>query len=368
MKLTIDKNQLLETLQKVQSIVGQRTTLPILSNVMLEALNGKLTLTTTDMEVSLQTSIEADIAKEGTTTLPARRFFSICRDLPSHQVELFLEEGENNSEIVTITSGSFKGKLGGLSKNDFPPMPVFEENCSYMLGQGILKETLQKTSYASSTDESRAILNGSLMSFKDGKLITVCTDGRRLALVEQDIDMPEEAEIDVVVPTKTVNELIKSLDLEGDVKIRMSTTQISFEFGNILIISKLIDGTYPNYRQVIPSQCEERIGVERELLQSAVRRVSLMLDDQASAVRLDISENRIELVTSTPEVGTATESIPVKYNGKEISIAFNPSYLIAPLKHLESDEVFIELSDETSPGVIKSNIPFLYVIMPIRVN
>lgn len=247
-------------------------------------------------------------------------------------------------------------------------MPVFEESFSYTLGQGILKDTLQKTSYAASSDESRAILNGSLMSFRDGKLITVCTDGRRLALVEQDIEMPEEAQMDVVVPTKTVNELIKSLVIEEDIEIRMSSTQISFEFGNILIISKLIDGTYPNYRQVIPSQCEERISVERELLQSAVRRVSLMLDDQAAAVRLDISENRIELTTSTPEIGTATESIPVKYSGKSISIAFNPTYLVAPLKHLESDEVFIELSDETSPGVIKSNIPFLYVIMPIRVN
>ncbi|MFL2832198.1 MAG: DNA polymerase III subunit beta [Coraliomargaritaceae bacterium] len=367
MKLTIDKNQLLETLQKVQSIVGQRTTLPILSNVMLEAHKGKLICTTTDMEVSLRTSIEADIEEEGSTTLPARRFFSICRDLPSHQVELSLESGKDGSEVVTIISGSFKGELGGLSKNDFPPMPVFEESFSYTLGQGILKDTLQKTSYAASSDESRAILNGSLMSFRDGKLITVCTDGRRLALVEQDIEMPEEAQIDVVVPTKTVNELIKSLG-EEDVEIRMSSTQISFEFGNILIISKLIDGTYPNYKQVIPSQCEERISVERELLQSAVRRVSLMLDDQAAAVRLDISENRIELTTSTPEIGTATESIPVKYSGKTISIAFNPTYLVAPLKHLESDEVFIELSDETSPGVIKSNIPFLYVIMPIRVN
>ncbi|HBO87377.1 MAG TPA: DNA polymerase III subunit beta [Verrucomicrobia bacterium] len=368
MKLTIDKNQLLETLQKVQSIVGQRTTLPILSNVMLEAHKGKLICTTTDMEVSLRTSIEADIEEEGSTTLPARRFFSICRDLPSHQVELSLESGKDSSEVVTIISGSFKGELGGLSKNDFPPMPVFEESFSYTLGQGILKDTLQKTSYAASSDESRAILNGSLMSFRDGKLITVCTDGRRLALVEQDIEMPEEAQIDVVVPTKTVNELIKSLGVEEDVEIRMSSTQISFEFGNILIISKLIDGTYPNYKQVIPSQCEERISVERELLQSAVRRVSLMLDDQAAAVRLDISENRIELTTSTPEIGTATESIPVKYSGKTISIAFNPTYLVAPLKHLESDEVFIELSDETSPGVIKSNIPFLYVIMPIRVN
>ena len=367
MKLKIEKDQLLETLQKVQSIVGQRTTLPILSNVLLEAKKDKLIFTTTDMEVTLCTSIDADIQKEGETTLPARRFFSICRDLPGHQVELTLDN-ENDGEVVTIISGSFKGKLSGLSKDDFPPIPQFQESFSYTIDQSVLKELLQKTFYAASTDESRPILNGLLMSFKDDKLTVVATDGRRLALIEQDIDIPEAGELDVVIPIKTSSELIKSLKIEGETKIKMSSTQIAFEFDNILIISKLIDGTYPNYKQVIPSQCEERVSIDREILQSAVRRVSLMLDDQSSAVQMDILENKIELSTSTPEIGNANEIIPVKYSGKEITISFNPSFLIAPLKHLESDEIFIELSDGASPGVIKSNIPFLYVLMPIRMN
>ena len=364
MKFSIEKDQILEALQKVQSIVGQRTTLPILSNVLLEAGNGKLTLTTTDMEVSVRTSIEADIDEDGATTLPARRFFSICRDLPSHQVDI----GVSNDDVATILSGSYNCKLEGLSKNDFPPMPTFEESFSYTLKQGVFKDILQKTSYAASTDESRAILNGSLMAFRDNKLITVCTDGRRLALVEQELDIPEEAEVDIVVPTKTVTELIKTLDDDGDMSIKTSATQVAFEFGNIFIISKLIDGTYPNYRQVIPSQCEERIAIDREMLVSAVRRVSLMLDDQAASVKVKITENRMELITSSPEVGESNESVPVKYSGKDITIAFNPGFLMAPLKHLDSDEIFLELSDELSPGVIKTNVPFLYVIMPIRVN
>ncbi|VGO22166.1 DNA polymerase III subunit beta [Pontiella sulfatireligans] len=364
MKFSIEKDQILEALQKVQSIVGQRTTLPILSNVLLEAGNGKLTLTTTDMEVSVRTSIEADIDEEGSTTLPARRFFSICRDLPSHQVDI----GVSNEDVATIISGSYNCKLEGLSKNDFPPMPTFEESYSYTLKRDAFKDILQKTSYAASTDESRAILNGSLMAFRDNKLTTVCTDGRRLALVEQEIDMPEEAEVDIVVPTKTVSELIKTLEGEGEATIKTSATQVAFEFGNIFIISKLIDGTYPNYRQVIPSQCEERIAIDREMLASAVRRVSLMLDDQAASVKVKITENRLELITSSPEIGESNESVPVKYSGKDITIAFNPGFLLAPLKHLDSDEVFLELSDELSPGVIKTNVPFLYVIMPIRVN
>ena len=364
MKFSIEKDQILEALQKVQSIVGQRTTLPILSNVLLEAKKGKLTLATTDMEVSVRTSIEADIDEEGATTLPARRFFSICRDLPSHQVDI----GVSNDDVATILSGSYSCKLEGLSKDDFPPMPTFEESSSYMLKQGTLKDILQKTSYAASTDESRAILNGSLMAFRDNKLTVVCTDGRRLALVEQEIDIPDDAEVDIVVPTKTVNELIKTLGEDGEASVKTSATQVAFEFGNIFIISKLIDGTYPNYRQVIPSQCEERIAVDREMLQSAIRRVSLMLDDQASSVKIQITENRMELLTSSPEIGESRESVPVKYSGKDITIAFNPAFLSAPLKHLDSDEIFFELSDELSPGVIKSNVPFLYVIMPIRVS
>ena len=364
MKFSIEKDQILEALQKVQSIVGQRTTLPILSNVLLEAVNGKLTLTTTDMEVSVRTSIEADIDEDGATTLPARRFFSICRDLPSHQVDI----GVSNDDVATILSGSYNCKLEGLSKDDFPPMPTFEESYSYQLKQGTFKDILQKTSYAASTDESRAILNGSLMAFRDNKLTTVCTDGRRLALVEQEIEMPEDAEVDIVVPTKTVNELIKTLGDDGDASIKTSATQVAFEFGNIFIISKLIDGTYPNYRQVIPSQCEERIAIDREMLQSAVRRVSLMLDDQAASVKVQITENRMELLTSSPEVGESRESVPVKYSVKDITIEFNPGFLMAPLKHLDNDEIFLELSDELSPGVIKTNVPFLYVIMPIRVS
>ena len=364
MKFSIEKDHILEALQKVQSIVPQRPVLPILSNVLLEAGDGKLTLTTTDQEVSVRTTLKADVSEPGATTLPARRFFSICRELPSHQVDIKVTD----NDVAEISSGAANFKLEGLSQDDFPPMPSFEESFSYQLQQGTLKGLLQKTSYAASTDESRAILNGSLMVFRDNKLTVVCTDGRRLALVEQEIDIPEDAELDIVVPTKTIAELIKTLEDEGEASIKMSATQVAFEFGSIFIISKLVDGTYPNYRQVIPSQCEERIAIDRETLHDAVRRVSLMLDDQAASVKVSITENRIELLTSSPEVGEARESVPVKYSGKDITIAFNPAFMMAPLKHLDSDEIYLELSDELSPGVIKSNVPFLYVIMPIRVN
>ena len=364
MKLIIEKSVLLEALQNVQSIVGQRSTLPILSNVLLKAEGDSISLTTTDMEVCVKTSAPADISDEGGTTLPARRFFSICRELPDGQVEIEVDA----KDVATIRCGPSFFKLVGLPEAEFPPLPEFEESSVYTIDQNIFKQMLQKVIYAGSTDETRYILNGALLSFKDEKLTAVATDGRRLALVEQEVEFSEDAEVDLVVPSKTINELIKTLGEEGILRIRVSDTQVAFDFDQILIISKLIEGTYPNFKQVIPAQCEERVAIDRETLLLAARRVALLTDDQTASVRLTFGQNKLELVTNSPEIGEARETIPVKYEGKEISIAFNPGFLIAPLRHLDSDEIFFELSDELSPGVIKTNVPFLYVLMPIRVT
>lgn len=364
MKLAIEKSVLLEALQNVQSIVGQRSTLPILSNVLLKAEGDSISLTTTDMEVCVKTSVPADISDTGGTTLPARRFFSICRELPDGQVEIEVDA----KDVATIRCGPSFFKLVGLPEDEFPPLPEFEESAVYTIDQIVFKEMLQKVIYAGSTDETRYILNGALLSFKDEKLTAVATDGRRLALVEQEVEFAEDAQVDLVVPSKTINELIKTLGDEGLLRIRVSDTQVAFDFDQILIISKLIEGTYPNFKQVIPSQCEERVAIDRETLLLAARRVALLTDDQTASVRLTFGKNKLELVTNSPEIGEARETIPVKYEGKEISIAFNPGFLMAPLRHLDSDEVFFELSDELSPGVIKTNVPFLYVLMPIRVT
>ena len=364
MKLTIEKNVLLEALQNVQSIVGLRSPLPILSNVLLKAEGDSISLTTTDMEVCVKTVASAEITEAGGTTLPARRFFSICRELPAGQVEIEVDA----KDVATIRSGPSFFKLVGLVEEDFPPLPEFEESAVYSIDQNVFKEMLQKVVYASSTDETRYILNGSLLSFKDEKLTVVSTDGRRLALVEQEVEFSEDSQANFVVPTKTLNELIKMLGSEGVLKIRVSDTQVAFDFDHILIISKLIEGTYPNFQQVIPAQCEERIAIDRETILNAVRRVSLLTDDQTASIRLNFGKNKLELVSNSPEIGEARETIPVKYDGKEISIAFNPGFLMAPLRHLDSDEIFFELSDELSPGVIKTGVPFLYVLMPIRVS
>ncbi len=234
--------------------------------------------------------------------------------------------------------------------------------------EGALKDMITKTSYAASSDETRHVLNGELLSFKGGKLTVVATDGRRLALMENEVEFPADAERDVILPTKTVNELIHTLGAEGEVKVLVDDTKATFEFSDIFIATKLIEGTYPNFRQVIPNQCEERVAVERESLLTALKRVSLVTTDKGNAAQLVFGKNKIVISTTSVDVGEARETIPVKYTGKEITVAFNPDYMMDPLRVLANDEVFFELTDAMSPGVIKTDMPFLYVLMPMRVS
>ena len=364
MKVTVEKQAITSGLQMVQGVVNPRPTLPILSNVLLQAEGEKLWLTTTDLEITMRCVIEAQVGKKGASTLPAKRVFSIIRELPVDKIEI--EVDEKNSASIVCGAAFFK--ILGLSEDEFPPLPGFEGGHSYTLEQSVLKQMLQRTVYAASTDESRYILNGTLLSFKDSKLTVVATDGRRLALVEQEVEFPKEGEIELVLPTKAVNELMHTLKDEGAVKIMATKNQVAFEFNDVLLVSKLIEGTYPNFRQVIPSQCEQRIALEREALFNAIRRVALLTSEKSSSVRMAFGRNKLKISASSPDVGEAHETLPIKYSGKDITVAFNPEFVADPLRTLTCDEVYFELTDELSPGVLKCDVPFIYVLMPMRVS
>jgi len=364
MKFQIAKSALLEGLQTVQNVVSIRSTLPILSNVLLLADKDELSLTTTDLEVSIRCRLEAQVMKSGSTTLPARRLSSIVRELPDSTIEMEV----NDRDVATLTCNSSFFKIIGLSEDEFPPIPKAEGKHSYHLEQATFREMLRKSAYAASTDETRQVLNGVLLSFKSGKLSMVATDGRRLALVEQEVDVPAENEADMILPSKAVNELMHILEDEGDISVHARENQIVFEFNQVLLASKLIEGAYPNYRQVIPAECEERVTVERESLLTALKRVSLLTTEKSNATKLTFGKNNLVLTMTTPDIGEARETVPIKYSGKEISVAFNPEYMMDPLKNLSNDEIAVELTDDLSPGVIKCDAPFLYVLMPMRIS
>ena len=364
MKLSVSKEKLLEGLQTVQNVVSTRTTLPILSNVLLEAADGQLRLTTTDLDVGVRGGIEAVVEKPGAATLPARRLFSIIHALPSAEILLEVD----SKSVASIRCGPSFFKILGLPQEEFPPLPKFEGAKTFTLRQKDLKDGLRKTAYAISTDETRYVLNGILFSFKDNKLTLVATDGRRLALVDIELEFPRSHEVDIILPTKAVTELARLVSEEGDVKMSVSENQVAFEVDGTFLVSKLIEGNYPNYRQVIPPEAKERITLERESFLNTVHRVSLLSSEKSNSVKLVFSKNNIDIIANTPEVGEARESLPVTYKGREFSIAFNPEFLQAPLRVLTNEEVYLDLIDEMSPGVIKIQSPFLYVLMPMRIS
>jgi len=364
MKFRISKEAFLDGLQKVQHVVSSRTTLPILSNVLIVAKDGRIQFTTTDLDVGITGSVEAQIDKEGATTLPAKRLVSIVRELPASEVEVSVDSKNHAS----MRCGPSFFKIIGLGEAEFPPLPNFQDAKEFRIPQVVLRDGLRKTAYAISSDETRYVLNGIFASFRDGKMTLVATDGRRLAMVDSDLEFPASHETDVIIPTKAVQELQRLLGETGDVIVKLTDNQISFAIGDNLLASKLIEGNYPNYRQVIPGDALERVIISREALLDTVKRVSLLASDKSNSVKLVFSENQIEVTANSPDVGEAQEVMDVIYQGKPMQIAFNPEFLQAPLRNLETTDVYLDLIDEMSPGVLRIEGTFLYVLMPMRVT
>jgi len=369
MKLTIAKEQLLNGLQAVQNLVGSRTTLPILSNVLLRAKEGMLELTATDLDVTVCCTVEATVQKLGASTVPVKKLFGIARELGAAQLEIEVDEKNG----CKITAGSSYYRINGLAAEEFPPLPQFADDRKFVLSQEKLKGMLRRTSFAVSSDETRYVLNGLFCSLKDHKVTLVATDGRRLALTDEEADISAENEAEFIVPTKAINELNRLLQPVGLVEIKVTENQASFDLKgekslSALLITKLVEGSYPNYQQVIPAESAERIALVREELLQALRRAEIMTSEKANSVKLAFTKNNLAITANSPDVGEARESLAVNYKGKDLSVAFNPAYLLDPLKALDCDEVFLELTDELSPGVLRTNGPFLYVIMPMRMS
>ncbi len=369
MNLTIAKEQLINGLQAVQNVVGARTTLPILSNVLIRAEGDRLELTATDLDVTVSCSVEAKISQGGASTVPVKKLFGIVRELNGAEIELEVDE----KHTCSVRAAASFYRINGLSADEFPPTASFKEEKKVVLPQETMAAMLKKTAFAVSTDESRYVLNGIYFSLKDHKLTLVATDGRRLALVDEELDVPEKSQGEFIVPAKTVNELTRLLQGKGTVELKYAENQAAFTLASekgasVLITTKLIEGNYPNYRQVIPAEVGERIPLVREEFLHALRRAEIMTTDKANSVKLAFGKNNLAITANSPEIGEARESIAVNYKGKDVAIAFNPRYLIEPLTALAQDEVFFELTDELSPGVLKINGPFLYVVMPMRLT
>jgi len=343
--------------------------------VLIEAEEGHISLTTTNLDLGIRCRIKADVSEPGGLTLPVRKLATIIRELP--QNEIFIETSDNNQ--AKITSGGSNFKIMGISTEEFPPLPSFENRHVFELSQSEIVSMLKSVSYGQSSDENRYILNGVYFNFADEKLTLVATDGRRLALTALDTEISEDNVGSLILPAKTVAELERLMGKGDKVKIAFNDRQAAFEISiedssdtglvdHLYLVSKIVEGNYPNYRQVIPKETEHRVKIERELMLECVHRAALVTSDKSNSVKLKVSKNLLEISGSSTEYGESHESMAIAYDGPEVQVAFNPQFLIEPLKALTKDEVFFEFKDELSPGLFKTLDNFICVVMPLRLN
>jgi len=365
MKFKLNKNDILKTLQNVQSAISSKNTLPILSNILLEAQKNNIKITATDLDIGISSKADIKPEIEGAITIPAKKIFDIIKELPEDN-PITISTKKNN--VVTIESGKILFKIIGLPKEEFPQPPTLKNKDTITLPQKFLKNIIQMTVFAVSKDETRYVLNGVLCVIKNNTISLIATDGRRLAVIEKKLPNKTTNEQKVIIPTKTIQELSRLLEEEGEAEIAFGENQILFNFGNTTIISRLIEGEFPNYEQVIPKETKEKIVVAKKDLLAAAKRASILTNQDSMAIRIDVSKGKMAVSKNTPYMGEVKEELGVAYKGKELSVGFNPNYIIEVLKNIDSKEVGLELAGNDKPGVIRIGGEYVYVLLPMQIT
>jgi DNA polymerase III subunit beta len=372
MRVTVERAALLKALGHVHRVVERRNTIPILSNVLLRADDGGLRLKATDLDIEVTETIPADVTGGGSTTVPAHVIYDIVRKLPEGaQVSL---ETTGDSGQMQIRSGRSRFMLQALPESDFPDLAAGDLPHRFTLPASDLKRLIEKTQFAISTEETRYYLNGIYFHTLDASgipvLRAVATDGHRLARVEINAPTGSEGMPGVIIPRKAVAEITKLVEDGGEsVDIELSSAKVRLTFGGVVLTSKLIDGTFPDYQRVIPSGNDKVLTVEREDFAKAVDRVSTISSERGRAVKLALNEGRMVLSVTNPDSGSATEEVEVDYDSTPLDIGFNARYLLDITGQLDGDTAVFKLADPGSPTVIqdREGASALYVLMPMRV-
>jgi DNA polymerase III subunit beta len=367
MRLTIPQPQFLKTLQMVERAVNERSTLPILANVLLETKNNELMLTATDLDVGIQCRFPLTApVEQGAVALPARKLTTVIRELPDEVVTL---EAKKN-HTATVNCGTSTFRIPGLPAEDFPALPLSAQGEGVVVSQEGLKNLILKTAHAMSIEETRFILNGSLFATQKNDLVIVATDGRRLAVAQSPLSQPAKQPLRAIIPSKTVRELGRLLqedDETEDVTITpLKDNQVAFRFGPVSILTRLIEGEFPQYDKVIPGPSKHTVSCERQPLINAIRRASLMTTATSQAVLFELGRDKLIVSKESAELGSAREEMPVGYSGEPMTIAFNPEFWLDVLKALQTDDVAIEVGGPDRPAVIR--LPdFTFLVLPMKV-
>jgi DNA polymerase-3 subunit beta len=365
MKFIISRIELLNLIAKIQAIVPAKPSLPILSNVLLEAQDDQLILSATDLTVSMRAFADAQVQEEGAITLPAKKFFQLVRELTSSQVEVHAQ----TPETAHINCGSSHFKMSGMHKSEFPALPDLSGGVSIDIENTLLKEMLIRSSFAAARDDNRQVLNGILLQHKDKLATFIGTDGKRLARLYAEVNLPEAQIGSYVLPLKAVEEIIKLIDVKDDKsKLTFLADKIGLEIGTVTLITKLLNGQYPDVDRVIPKKASDPISLHREELMSLLRQVSLFTTDHSSAVRFTFAPGELHLTAMSGTVGEGKVSMSVNYGGPTFDVAFNPHFFLDILRHCKDESVNLSLSDAFNPGLITDSTTAHFVLMPMRLD
>jgi DNA polymerase-3 subunit beta len=370
MELVVRKNELLRELQLFQGIVERKNTIPILANVLIEAKGNEVRMLATDLEVALRSKCAASVAKGGSLTLPAKKLYEIVKAFAETDVRI--EEDKNG---VKVSADKFDSRMQTLPREDFPTLPEATGVARASLPREALREMVAKTQFAITGEDTRYFLNGALFSLRPDSMSLVATDGHRLALITVPRDgqgATAGEEIKAILPKKTLGELARLLsEGEGDIRYERGENHLFFDVGGRMLISRMIDGQFPAYERVIPKGNDKHIEFERDRLTNAVKRVALMSNERSRAVKFQIEKGKVDVTSSSPELGEAKETLSVDYSGAAMQICFNAQYVLDFLAAVTSDVVALDLKDEVSQAVMgpvgADGYEYTYVIMPMRV-
>ncbi|MFK5914641.1 MAG: DNA polymerase III subunit beta [Woeseiaceae bacterium] len=365
MKISISRDAILNPLQMVNNVVERRQTLPILSNVLLSVKNNVLSLTGTDLEVEIINTCEIENTEDVETTLPARKLFDICKALPEGaQIEINIE-----NERATLKSGRSRFTLSTLSATEFPSIDALISPYEFTISQKIFKKLIDQTQFCMAQQDVRYYLNGLMLELSNNKIIAVATDGHRLAYCESIIDLDFNETRQVILPRKAISEISRLLeDTDEPVKVSLSENHIRIAVSDIIFTSKLIDGKFPDYQQVIPQKSDNEVTSPRTHLYQAFNRTSVLSNEKYRGMRLQFSTNQLMATVHNPEQDEAEEVIVVDYDGDEFEIGFNVSYLLDALSAIKSEEVVMQLTDSNHSCLLfgLDDVNSKYVVMPMR--
>lgn len=365
MKISISRDAILNPLQMVNNVVERRHTLPILSNILISVKNNILSLTGTDLEVEIINSCNIENNEEGDTTLPARKLLDICKALPEGaNIEILIDE-----ERATLKSGRSRFTLSTLSAAEFPSIDALISPFEFSISQKVLKKLIDQTQFCMAQQDVRYYLNGLMLELSNNQIIAVATDGHRLAFCEAQVDLNPADVRQVIIPRKAINEISRLLeDSDDEIKISLSENHIRIDFSDVTFTSKLIDGKFPDYQQVIPQKCDNEVTSPRNNLHQAFNRTSVLSNEKYRGMRLQLSENELKATVHNPEQDEAEEVIEVSYSGDEFEIGFNVAYLLDALSAIKSEEVVMQLTDSNHSCLLfgTDDVNSKYVVMPMR--